>query len=737
MSNTLLAHALRYAALGWCVFPLQPGAKIPATKHGCRDASSDPAQINQWWSANPLYNIGLACGVASGVYVVDVDIDPSKGIDGPASLIKFPAMPVTVVSETPRGGFHWLFRTDTPPANKNSFRPGVDIRADGYYIVLPPSTHPNGGAYEWRDGQSPWDLPLAEYPDAMRPRKQAPSVPWQRPTESATVARIPATGNSVEDRAIAYLQECEPATQGFAGHDKLLWAARAMVKGFCLPEETAAVLLGTHYNPRCTPPWDLSNPKDEKDFRRKVAEAVRTPALKPDGWLLVDDHPQADEQFTDYANALAERLLANELRVGGKSRQPLAVDLLRPPGLVGEIAEWLESSAMRSQPLLNLGAALTFCGALLGRKVKDEWDSRTNIYAMGVGHSSAGKNHPLTALRQLASKARIIEMIGGSRVTGAAALERRMEQHPVTLFLWDEIGDMMLGLKNNRGDIHAAQIKPTLMEMYSSANKTMGGGEYAQEGAKIIVQPHLCLYGVTGPEKFMSGLSPEDLRSGMVGRILVFVSKTRPPKDYERSRGGGIPDSLVERVQNLWAMQPAPPAGTGDIQAATEPQPFEVETSPEALARIIELDLLADKMMEADDHKGIDCLWGKATENAKKIALIVAVGDGSVGNWGERIEYKHADYGCRLVEKIINDLIQEIQSSLHESQFERDKAFVLETVKKAGREGISKRDLTRKTQRFDGRLRESIVKDLIESGDINISPDGKSVRLFLTPWGLV
>ena len=93
----MLEYALRYAALGWAVFPCRPNDKRPATLHGCLDATTDPDQIRAWWTEIPDLNIGLACGEA----------------------------------------------------------PGVEIKSDGKYIILPPSIHPNGNSYEWELSSSP------------------------------------------------------------------------------------------------------------------------------------------------------------------------------------------------------------------------------------------------------------------------------------------------------------------------------------------------------------------------------------------------------------------------------------------------------------------------------------------------------------------------------------------------------------------------------------------------------
>ena len=69
----MLEYALKYAALGWAIFPCRPNDKRPATSHGCLDATTDADQIREWWTKIPDLNIGLACGEISGITALDID----------------------------------------------------------------------------------------------------------------------------------------------------------------------------------------------------------------------------------------------------------------------------------------------------------------------------------------------------------------------------------------------------------------------------------------------------------------------------------------------------------------------------------------------------------------------------------------------------------------------------------------------------------------------------------------
>jgi hypothetical protein len=65
-------QALPDILVGCKVFPCSPGTKDPATKHGWKDASDDPAQIAEWRRINPEFNWAVACG-PSNLFIFDID----------------------------------------------------------------------------------------------------------------------------------------------------------------------------------------------------------------------------------------------------------------------------------------------------------------------------------------------------------------------------------------------------------------------------------------------------------------------------------------------------------------------------------------------------------------------------------------------------------------------------------------------------------------------------------------
>jgi putative DNA primase/helicase len=154
---------LAYAKAGLFVFPLAQRSKTPITSHGFKDACRDPEEISGWWRRHPEANVGIATGFISHVVVIDVD----RRNGGDESLDALPALPRTVESSTGGGGRHFYLShpggSVRLPSRNGVLGRGLDVKADGGYVVAPPSIHENGRRYAWV--HSPTDTNIAPCPE--------------------------------------------------------------------------------------------------------------------------------------------------------------------------------------------------------------------------------------------------------------------------------------------------------------------------------------------------------------------------------------------------------------------------------------------------------------------------------------------------------------------------------------------------------------------------------------------
>jgi hypothetical protein len=178
--------AINIAGKGKPVFPCK-GNKAPCTPRGFKDATTDPGRVTAIWNRYGGEKIGMPTGKTSGIFVVDVDrLEALAELD--PELLQ--ALRETLTIRTPSGGLHYYLRHVDGLTNKRGTLPaGIDIRAEGGYVIVPPS---EGYAVERR-------APIADAPlqllEALREEPRAPSGAGR----SRSWASIPDDGGPIPD----------------------------------------------------------------------------------------------------------------------------------------------------------------------------------------------------------------------------------------------------------------------------------------------------------------------------------------------------------------------------------------------------------------------------------------------------------------------------------------------------------------------------------------------------------
>ena len=238
------AAALAYAERGWRVFPLHgivngvctcgrtncgSAGKHPLVRRGLYEATMDTRVIKEWWRRWRSANIGLATGADSGIVVIDIDLPAALASLG--KLIDL-GVPRTLTGLTGGGGLHLVCLSEDAELGNSAGRlpgvdndlPGIDLRANGGYIVAPPSVHASGQGYTWLDLGSPEEVQDPDHgresdEDRDGPHKDlhpsrhaftipgtpiAPAPPWLKQPERTYVALDDVAGATFEGDGSPY-----------------------------------------------------------------------------------------------------------------------------------------------------------------------------------------------------------------------------------------------------------------------------------------------------------------------------------------------------------------------------------------------------------------------------------------------------------------------------------------------------------------------------------------------------
>lgn len=390
----------------------------------------------------------------------------------------------------------------------------------------------------------------------------------------------------------------------------------------------------------------------------------------------------------------------------------LPKNLAHPGGFVEEVMNYINSTAVCPQPMFALGAALTLAGTIYGRKVQGSDGQRTNLFVMAVGFTSSGKDHPLKAI------AGILDRCGASnlrlgQVTSDSAIEWALKREPRLCLLIDEAGHFFSGVSDPKAKGSPQHsIKPALLELWSSAGSRWVGkqrvpkdGKTAQEPVTID-SPHLCMYATTQPQiLFSEGLTRSDLRDGWLARNLFFISKDRPKPEFKELKA--IPNSILAEVFEY-------KDESGQVNELVT-----VPTNDEAMEVFRKFnDKIYAKMIAADKSgEESNYLYGKALENSRRIALILAVSKAKSA-YEAVITKEEAEYATGLVSFLVSTVIDEVEECLAENVDEKNIKRIFKLISDAGANGLTRNELTRKAQHIRRTMREEYLTDLIDSNRI-------------------
>lgn len=674
MNNGLLQAALEYAKMGYAVFPCVPNGKQPLgslVSHGCKDATTDEDQICEWWEAAPDANIGLS---TSGLVVVDIDGEKNEWLQDKkvrSSLADGAA------SKTPRGGRHYLFRQTEGKEFRNTaskIAPNVDTRADGGYILAPPSVV-DGKPYQWLETYELQESidDLAEVPDWIVGLLEANSgQPFELPEDGKI--------NKGVQHDTLFRYGCKMRRWG-ASFDEINAALQVMNAKRC------------------------ENPGTSYDIQ-KIAESAAK--YQP------DHREQADIEGWE-----APDLLESQKKKAADPG-PFPEELLEIPGYLAHVKKYMGNTAFKPQPVLDLAACIALMGALTGRRITDPYGTRTNVYCLGVCRSGGGKDNARKVNKAILEAGQAEDMMGPEGIASHAGLFAAVEHRPCLLFQLDEIGRMLKTLSNPGSSPHLYHIITVLMRMFTTSDSTYVGDAYADKDRnKVIKEPHVCVYGTTVPQSLYEGFTAESVSDGFLSRMLIFESDNHDPRQKDR-KFYPVPDRITE-ITKYWHQ--FKPTGLLD-SVSTKPYVVDYDNSAITVFQDLE-DIAYNERQKCGDSEA--SLWTRTTEKARKLALIYAC---SESHESPIVSVRAAEWACRLSEYLTRKLLHIASDWISDNPFDAKKKQVLRVLKKAGSDGLSLTQICRQTRSMRSKERREILDSLKECGEVNddLVGEGKNTR---------
>lgn len=373
-------------------------------------------------------------------------------------------------------------------------------------------------------------------------------------------------------------------------------------------------------------------PDDFKDFEDGAAMAVKThDDFKP-------AHVEEDE-------------FALPVDVSG-------VDLMRPPGFVGNVTDWIDAQCRYPRRRLAVSSAITAIGNIGGMSHVDVRDKiSANVLTFCVAASSTGKEAVMQAFNDLHIAAGIQKGLQGA-IKSEQEIIRNLIEHQASFYSIDEIGIFLSKVRSAQqrgGASYLEGVFGTIMSAYSKANSRMllGGdasrdlrkafaaqlsraeenaNEASADAAKRMLEmvdnglerPFMSIIGFTTPSTFDGMMDGETATQGFVGRAMIVSERDINPRPRMGFQAAEMPFMMAGKLGLIYGGSEGRVEYTGARR--------DVLTEPDADKALDDISLwlidYADYMGEKTGEASV-AMIRRAYELVAKISFILAIPSGA------------------------------------------------------------------------------------------------------------
>jgi len=773
--KTRLDYALRYAELGWAVLPCHTKmgdycscgdahckgkAKHPLLGNGCSGASTDKSVITQWFTQWPDANIGIATGKASGFFVVDVDIKHYDGKFGDESLETLEAehgkFPATITAATGSGGRHYLFLCPAIgdiPNSIGKLAPAIDVRGEGGYIIVEPSSHISGVAYSWLDSDPVFgDDTVSPSPEwlikALRREKKAlvinlsgmyfESSELDAMTDSqraGLMSALPYCPNIERDDWVKVgmaLHTLDASERGFkiwcewsqtcskfdAKDQARVWLSFSLKKQDKVFKESIFYIARQHGWKSAS---EQANQQKNTDLASVLIEQINNPPI----YQLATDLPTYPATYlpTEPANNKLSTDPATNLSSYLITELPTyPINNLFPVQSLNRLAGFMNAGSAVYSDAVTAQAVIALASTIAARRYITPQGDSCHLY-VGISSGSIGSigelRYAARGIRTVLSQSGLRRMVRDGRLSSTQALYKTLYHSPASIYLCDDYSAMInLTKRQTTGGIeivlnHLTRLYDERMVQLDSPEEA--GLRKSDDLQPLIVRPSLSMLALLHYSQLATFAKTSELGRGAVEQFL-FAICDNDDLIFKEEADIFLPPDMIELLRKLRGV----PSNEGELSLeaifntlpGVEPELIVTEYADD----IVRYDALIDEVTEERKYR---MFKAGARKNLRRLCTVLAAFDSpdypvasrSVMDWAAQYVAGHLRRLLDVMDFVTSD---EGKQSVHQK--------VIQLVLSKGVGGIDRWRiadyLPHDFKPFLKEKRAEILDTLIEDGDI-------------------
>ncbi len=413
----------------------------------------------------------------------------------------------------------------------------------------------------------------------------------------------------------------------------------------------------------------------------------------------------------------------------------LPQEILKPPGLVGEIAAYHNSTAFRKTPLFGTAGGLASISALNANQYALDMPTglvSLNLYQLVLGATGIGKEHPRRIVKEVLEIAD--DMAVATNPASDVGLLRKLETLRRALWMQDEFGrHLKFAGGSNGGHQHA--LITLVMMLYGLAFSRTEAREYAdiKQNIESIANPYLSVLGTSTRESVTNAMTSEEVVGGTLNRFIVMNEQHSAPP-YRDGENGQLSKKTREAICRLSIRKNMLATDTPQTTCHGKHRYTPIIPTSEAIAALIAYRSEADKKRAQGGAAAH--LWARSYENALRVAGCIGLGDSDPSR--PVLTLENAQWAITFMRWSTKQAVS-LLDHIADSSTERDAmeilVFVRECIGKPvngpfctlNREGwVPQSQITRKFQKIEKYKRDQLIRGLVEGGYLERSTDNSS-----------
>lgn len=330
-----------------------------------------------------------------------------------------------------------------------------------------------------------------------------------------------------------------------------------------------------------------------------------------------------------------------------------------PPGLVGEIAQFIYAAAPRPVPEIALAGALGLMSGIVGRSYNIS-GTGLNQYVLLLAPTGTGKEAIASGIDKLMGAVvklvpSAVDFIGPGEIASSQAAIKYMSRGSTSFVsIVGEFGIYLQQMASTNAPPHLMGLRRFLLDAYnkSGEGKVLRPSIYSDKDKNTgsIIAPAFSLMGESTPEKFYEGLHEGLISEGLLPRFTMIEYLGERPKLNEAHSKMQPSFELVERLSQVCAHS---------LMLNSQHKAIHIQVTPEAMELFNKFNAHCDLNINSSEREIRRHLWNRAHIKALKLAGVVAVGNNP---YDPTIGEDVANWAINLVVSDVRNLLSKFEA---------------------------------------------------------------------------